>query len=80
MTLPKPECRWGYTEKQIAEIIGANEPAFWEYMRGQTVMGCDGREYSHKLQKYIPTNCGPHGTIVYPWDLERFLKGLPPLD
>jgi hypothetical protein len=80
MGLPKPECKSGYTARQITEITGANESSFWEYMRGQTMTICDGQQYSHELQKYIPTNCGPHGSVVYPWDLERFLKGLPPLD
>jgi len=81
MKLPATECKYGYTEKQISEIIGLERLVeFNDFMRGQTVCLCEGRAYSHELKKYIPTNCGPHGTVVYPWDVAQFLAGRPPLD
>ena len=81
MTLPKPDCKNGYTADQLIKILTPSEmEAFSTYMRGQTMTLCEGRIWSHELEKYIPSNCGPHGPVVYTCDLERFLQGLPPLD
>ena len=51
--------------------------AFLEWMTGQTMATCDGREFNHDTGTYEPSNCGPHGTVVYSRDLRRFLAGLP---
>jgi hypothetical protein len=81
LNLPKPECRYGYTEKQVSEIIGKNLSLFDEWMMGQTFAICEGREWDEKQKIYVPS-CGGihHGPIVYRQDLERFLLRLPPLD
>lgn len=78
--LPKPECALGYTHSQIEEILGQRTKEFWFWMSGQTMVLCDGKYYDHHLGKYLSTECGPHGGIVYPWDLQRFLDGLPIID
>ena len=81
MPLPKPDCKGGFTAKQITEIMGDREPIFWKWMTGQTMMLCEGREYDHEKKEYHES-CGgvSHGSIVYPWDVETFLSGFPPLD
>jgi hypothetical protein len=45
-------------------------------MNGQTQTICDGREYNHEAKEYKPTACAdsPHGMVVYPWDLERYMN------
>lgn len=50
-------------------------------MNGQTMMLCDGRRYNHDAREY-EVACGgvAHGVVVYPWDVERFLAGLPVVD
>lgn len=81
MKLPKPECEGGYTEQQIFDILGDRELAFRRWMRGQTMMLCDGRRWDPKGQEYVPSDCGTaHGPVVYRWDLERFLAGKPVID
>lgn len=79
--LPEPECRGGYTQRQIEEITGGRFDEFTHWMRGQTMMLCEGYRYNHDTQEY-ETACGgiSHGGIVYPWDLERFLSGRPIID
>jgi hypothetical protein len=81
MNLPKPECKYGYTEKQVAEILKGNLDLFNEWMTGQTMAYCEGREWSPAQNVYV-SSCGGahHGPITYKHDLERFLLRLPPLD
>lgn len=78
--LPAPECELGYTEHQIAQIMGPSLDRFNKWMSGQTMSICDGRRYNHKLGQYEATGCGPHGTITYSHDVRRFLSGGQPLD
>lgn len=81
MTLPKPECEGGFTKKQITEIMGVLEGAFWKWMNGQTAMFCEGRIWDHKKQKYVPSCNGiAHGDVVYVHDVQRFLDGRPIID
>lgn len=81
MKLPKPECEMGFSEEQVTQILGPAESAFWHWMDGQTMCLCEARRYNHEKHCYEPTTCvKAHGTVVYPHDLERFLRGLPPLD
>jgi hypothetical protein len=79
--LPAPECEGGYTNWQLAEILGNRLDKFEQWMRGQTMMLCEGRSYDHDRCEYVPA-CGgvAHGGIVYRWDLERFLDGRPVID
>ncbi len=78
--LPTPLCKFGYPEEQLHEILGDKFVEFSHWMAGQTVTICDGQEYDHEAKAYKPTNCGPHGPVVYAWDLSRFLEGKDPLD
>lgn len=81
MTLPRPTCPYGYTAADLQTILGDRLDAFDHWMRGQTMMLCDGRAWNSTTARYEPTSCRtPHGPVVYPWDLEQFLAKLPPLD
>lgn len=78
--LEDPECELGYTEEQLERILGDRYQEFNFWMSGQTMSICDGRAYNYNLKKYEPTGCGPHGVVVYSWDLDRFLNNLPIID
>lgn len=81
MNLPSPDCRWGYTENQLNQILGDNLSDFHKWMNGQTVAFCEGRAYNHDKKEYYEVCDGVHhGVVVYKWDLERFLNGLPVID
>ena len=71
-----PECELGYTQQQINHIFGVLAPTFYQWMSGQTGSICEGRKYDHAEQAYQPTGCGPHGCIVYAYDVERFVEKL----
>jgi len=73
---PKPLCPMGYPWEQIADALA--EDVFKEFSRwmgGQTMMICDGRRYNYEAKAYEPDECagGPHGGVVYTYDLHRFL-------
>lgn len=79
--MPEPKCRLGYTRSQIEEIMGDRLEEFHSWMYGQTMALCEGRKWNHTLKQYEDACEGiPHGIIVYPWDAERFLLGLPVID
>lgn len=78
--IEQPECALGYTDEQLKRILGDRLPEFMQWMAGQTVSLCDGRAYDHSRKEYVETGCGPHGTVTYPWDLDRFLRGQPVID
>lgn len=79
--LPDPECKYGYTDNQIRLILGDKYNSFARWMFGQTMSICSGMEYDHDTRKMLPSGCGrAHGTIVYPWDLERYLERKPIID
>lgn len=78
--LPEPECKWGYTNQQIEQIMGDRVNDFHRWMAGQTVCLCEGVEYNHAEKRSIPSGCGPHGVIIYPSDVMQFLDGGRPLD
>lgn len=73
----EPACLYGYTDEQAARVIGTRLEAFRHWHRGQTGALCDGRTWVAEARTYVPSNCGPHGAVVYPHDVERFLMGLP---
>lgn len=79
-SLPIPACRLGYTTDQVREIVGTRMHEFEDWFHGQTGAICEGREFNHETRLYEPSNCGPHGLIIYPWDVEQFLRGGHPLD
>ena len=76
----RPECKHGFTQGQLVDILGDRLVEFKMWMRGQTIASCDGRLYNHGKKEYEPSGCGPHGFVVYSWDLERFLDGRPIID
>lgn len=69
LTLMDPECTFGYTQDQVAQIMKVRLYEFRQWMTGQTEALCDGEG-----------GCGPHGIITYRQDVERFLLGLPVVD
>lgn len=79
--LLEPECNWGYTTSQLEEILGDRFEEFGKFMVGQTMTLCEGRKYNHETKEY-EESCGgvAHGGVVYPWDLDNFLRGGPILD
>lgn len=80
MKVELPECELGYTDEQLHRILGDRFREFNFWMSGQTRAMCDGRRYSYEKNEYESTGCGPHGGIVYPWDLIQFLNGKPNID
>lgn len=80
MNLPDPECRYGYPKDQLDALLGARVGEFNEYMAGQTVAMCEGREYDHEAKEWKPNGCGPHGVVCYRVDVGTFLAGRPTLD
>lgn len=78
--VPEPQCQFGYPHPQLQEMLGARYPQFMKWMSGQTQSICDGRSYDHEKREYQQTGCGPHGPVVYVWDLDRWLAGLPVVD
>lgn len=79
--LPLPECKWGYTDQQLRSILGNRYSEFMGWMSGQTIAGCDARQYNHSTQEYEPSGCDkPHGLVTYSNDLSGFLKGRPIID
>lgn len=82
MGLPKRECQLGYPEAQVRQIMETTNrfDTFRDWMRGQTVAVCNGREFDREAQGYKPTGCGPHGVVYYRQDILRFLEGRPVID
>lgn len=78
--LPEPECSLGYPLSQIENIMGDRIQEFNHWMFGQTMAICDGRSYDNVTEKYYFNDCGPHGSVVYSWDLIDFLLGRPVTD
>lgn len=78
--LPSPDCETGYTRDQLREILGNRFEEFDGWMYGQTVALCEGRKWNYYTKEYEETDCGPHGPVVYSWDLKRFLDGRPIID
>lgn len=72
--LPKPECPYGYPHSQVDAILRGRMVEFSRWMRGQTMMLCDGKEYDYASSTYVDTG-HVHGGIVYENDLRRFLAG-----
>ena len=81
LDLPPSECRLGYPASQVEDILGDNLSDFNNWMRGQTRSLCEGRRYNHETGEYEESCDGvAHGGVTYPWDVERYLLGLPIID
>jgi hypothetical protein len=64
--LPEPTCAIGYTEADVATILGPERLKHFErFMQARTYSACDGC-----------TAGGPHGGIVPTTDVFRFVRGL----
>ena len=79
--LPTRECPLGYPLAQVEEIVESMAD-FNDWMRGQTMAVCDGEQYDYEGSRYKASGCfdHPHGVVVYPGDLRRYLAGLPVID
>jgi hypothetical protein len=77
--LPAPACQLGYTQTQLDAIL-IDVDHFGNWMRGQTMVICDGRYYDYDAKAYEDTGCGPHGAVVYAWDVTRYIEGGPIVD
>lgn len=78
--LPEPDCTHGYSVDLLEESLSkADFENLMAWLRGQTMMLCDGRRYNHETKAYEPTH-DPHGTVVYAWDVKRWERGGPILD
>lgn len=62
--LPVPECQYGYPWSQLTGLLTFDEA---ESLR-------------HWMWGQTMSLCDDHGTVVYSWDLMRFLDGLPIID
>lgn len=80
LELPKPECKYGYPQKQLKEILGDRVNEFNKYVVGQTGTICNGKIYNYDKDKYEPSGCGPHGIVTYMCDVRTFLENRPTLD
>lgn len=78
--IEKAECQLGYTREQLKRIFGDRLPDFNSWMIGQTGALCNGARYNYETKKEEPSGCGPHGYVVYSWDVERYLQGRPVID
>lgn len=81
--LPEPNCRYGYDLDQINEMFpGERGEDFKKWIYGQTISLCEGRSYNHDTKEYEPNKCSdnPHGPVIYKWDVERYVRGLPIID
>lgn len=63
--LPPPGCPHGYTRSDLEGILGDRLPAFDRFMRGQTVMLCDGTTYRHDREHN--EHCGHAQGEAYDW-------------
>lgn len=77
----KPECEMGWTDQQLRIKLGLQYNKFQQWMTGQTQALCEGRQWNHDTGQYEEA-CGgvAHGPVTYPWDLDRFMAGLPVFD
>lgn len=74
-------CQLGITIAELRKMFTEDEfVEFGNFMRGQTLGFCTGTRYNHDTEQEEFTECGPHGSVAYQWDVERFLKGLPVID
>ena len=81
MDLPDSECQFGYTSKELKDILGDRFDYFWHWMRGQTISICDARVYNSETKDYDQCCNGiANGGVVYRSDLKRFLLGLTIID
>lgn len=64
--LPEPSCPSGYTAEDLEAILGPRIEAFWHWMRGQTMMVCEGKKY-HYVREHN-TMCPHLSGDEYSWE------------
>lgn len=76
--LPEPQCKLGYPVTQLPDFLTEDQfIRLGNWMDGQTMILCEGWYYDYDRKEKVPDDCGPHGTVVYRRDINRFLQGLP---
>lgn len=81
ITVPAPACQFGFPQAQVETMFGIFYPRFQKWMEGQTIGHCNRLMYSPEKGEYVPSGCTEaHGYLYYPWDVERFIRGLPVID
>lgn len=74
--MERPNCTMGYSWSQIRRILGPERmEEFEKWMHGQIPAVCDGQKYDYEAGRMVPTQCGPHGGVVYEGDFSRFMRG-----
>lgn len=73
----RADCWLGFTRSQVEQLMAERIVDFDEWMHGRTGGICDGRTYDYDLGGAHDTECGPHGRVVYPHDLTRYLATHP---
>lgn len=71
--LPTPVCGLGFPRWQVESMMYPGIEAFDKWMYGQTMAICEKKNCNNY-------NSGPHGVVVYPWDVVVYFAGLQPLD
>lgn len=61
--IPEPECRFGFSERQLAELLGHRMAEFREYMLMKAHPRCEGVDCSE-----------PHDDVYYAHDVRRFVE------
>lgn len=71
-------CPIGMTEEDLAKLFPTEDEMakFNHWLVGQTRALCLGRRYNFDTEEYEPDDCAgnPHGPIVYPEDVQRYLS------
>lgn len=77
-------CPMGYTIEDLKRRFPTTEEFddFQTWMVGQTGAICNGQRYDYDRHEYVKDECfdNPHGIVVYWWDVNRYLMGLPVID
>lgn len=79
--MEKPICKLGYPDDQLKSMLGQEKyDQLMVWMNGQTMAVCESKRFDYATGKWINIECGPHGPVVYEWDLQTFLSGHPIID
>lgn len=73
------ECKYGLTAREVVDRINRVDSTFGvvnfiAWMRVQTVAACTGKVYNNRINNYVPDDCGPHGIVYDPDDINDYLS------
>lgn len=69
-----PDCRFGFSHDLLRESLSPEDYAdLQDWLAGQTQSICSGCRYDFKIERDVPSGCGPHGPVAYDWDVKRWL-------